>query len=241
MNRSLASVAAHYLRTWDAVSSARVDRFAANSQHVSNRIRKYYRRDARVVYPPVSIDQFDVGEHKGGYFLTVSALVPYKRIDLAVRACSRLGLKLIVVGDGSERKRLERIAGKTVEFAGPVPFERIAELYQNATALIHAAEEDFGIAMVEAQACGCPVIAYGRGGALEIVISEGDGNTGVFFKEQNVRSLEEALVGFKPENFDPQTARRNSERFDRVRFLDEMTKFIREAWDDNRSKVSGTQ
>ena len=235
--RAAAGLAAHYLRTWDEVSAARIDRFAANSHHISNRIRKYYRREATVIYPPVSIHRFSVDRKAGGYFLVVAALVPYKRTDIAVEACSRLGLRLIVGGEGSERNRLVKLAGQTVEFVGSVSSEEIVELYQGAEALIHAGEEDFGIVFVEAQACGCPVIAYGRGGALETVIPDGEGKTGVFFKEQTVASLMEVLRSFNPDRFDPQAARRNSERFSRVRFLNEMTDFIHEAWLENEEKL----
>ncbi len=232
--RAAAGLVAHYLRIWDEVSAARVDRFAANSGHIRDRIRKYYRREATVIYPPVAIDHFSLEHKASGYFLVVSALVPYKRVDLAVEACSRLGLRLIVVGEGSEDRKLARLAGGSVEFVGSVSLEKIIELYQGADALIHAGEEDFGIVLVEAQACGCPVIAYGRGGALETVISDGAERTGVFFHEQSVASLMELLRGFDPDQFDAEAIRRNAERFNRDRFLNEMTEFIHNAWEDNR-------
>jgi len=228
--RLIAGWCGHYLRNWDAVASMRVDAFVANSHHVRGRIEKYYRRTARVVYPPVDVERFTIGSGGGGYFLSVAALVPYKRIDLAAAACTRLGLRLIVVGKGSEMGYLKKIAGSSVEFIGTQPSEKLVDLYRNAAAFLHPGEEDFGIAPVEAQAAGRPVIAYGRGGALETVVDEGDAPTGVFFNQQNVNALCEVLKDFDADQFKPQDARRNAERFRRERFIEGMKDAIATAW-----------
>ena len=230
--RLMAGFAAHYLRNWDVASAARVDRFIANSQHVRRRILKYYRREARVIHPPVAVNRFRVGSGSGGYFLTVSALVPYKRLDIAVAACSRLGLRLVVTGDGPELNRLKRMAGKTIEFVRPQTIEELVKLYSDAEALIHPGEEDFGICIVEAQASGRPVIAYNRGGALETVIPDGDDRTGVFFGEQNPEALCETLKVFDPGRFNPAAARRNAERFGKERFIQEISQFVSQAWQE---------
>ncbi|NQT34182.1 glycosyltransferase [bacterium] len=233
--RAIAGIAAHYLRSWDVSSSARVDEFVANSNWVSSRIKKYYRRDASVVYPPVSIERFSPGNGGGGYFLIVSALVPYKRVDIAIEAFSRLRKKLVVVGDGPERHRLKHLAGSNVKFTGSVSSEDLVELYRNSEALIYPGIEDFGIVLVEAQACGRPVIAFKGGGALETVISDGDKLTGVFFTEQSSQSLIDTLTDFEPHRYDPAVIRSNAERFKRERFLTEMTDLICKAWHVNSS------
>ena len=232
--RGVAGFAAHYLRSWDVESSTRVDKFVANSRWVSARIRKYYRRDSTVIYPPVKIEKFTPGEGGGGYFLTVSAFVPYKRVDLAIEACNKLGKKLIVVGAGPELKRLKRIAGKNIQFIGGVKHDHLSSLYREAEAIIYPALEDFGIVPVEAQACGRPVIAYGRGGVLETVVDEGKRRTGMFFPEQTVQSLVETLRMFDPDDFDPKVIRKNSERFNRERFIGEMTDLIESSWQNDR-------
>ncbi len=228
--RGIAGFVAHYLRNWDASSANRVDRFIANSGHIRKRIVKYYRRDAEVIYPPVEVDQFHIGEGKGGYFLTVSALVPYKRIELAIGACERLGKPLKIIGDGSEYSRLKSIAGKNTEFLGSVDFKDIPRLYADALAFIHCAEEDFGIAPLEAQASGRPVIAYGRGGALETVVAGDDHPTGMFFNEPTVNSLADVIKEFDPAKFNPVDARANAEQFAPDRFRGEIEHFVVDSW-----------
>lgn len=230
VSRFVAGWAAHYLRNWDVSSSARVDNFVANSRHVKLRIGKYYHRSAEVIYPPVDVKNFPPGKGKGDYFLVVSALVPYKRVDLAIAACNKLGLKLIIVGDGGELPHLRDIAGDNVEFLGFQDTKNLAELYQNAIALIHPAEEDFGIAPVEAQAAGRPVIAFNRGGARETVVIDGDSSTGFLFAEQSVESLVDALRSFDASNYDSNIIRRNSLRFGKDRFLDEFRNFVTSRW-----------
>ena len=234
--RFIAGWIAHYLRNWDVTSSCRVDRFAANSQHVRKRILKYYRRESEVINPPVNVNRFVVAGKSGGdYFLTVSALAPYKRIDLAVQACTKLGVRLVVVGSGSEQKRLERLAGSKVEFVGSQTEEQLSQLYGDVIALIHPAEEDFGIVPVEAQACGKPVIAYGRGGVCETVIGSGDNPTGEFFDEQSVEALEGVLRNFDPGRYKPEVARANAERFSRDIFIERICRLIRDTWENSRN------
>lgn len=226
LKRLIAGFAAHYLRAWDAVSATRIDAFAANSRHVASRVRKYYRRDATVIYPPVELDKFKIGTGEGGYYVTASALVPYKRVDLAVKACTELGLRLKVLGDGPEYRKLKHVAGPTVEFAGHLSRDELVEVYRDAVAFIHPGEEDFGIAPVEAQACGRPVIGFGRGGLTETVITGGETATGIFFYEQSVAALREILRSFDPTGFKPEEARRNAARFDAGQFSSNVVRFI---------------
>lgn len=224
--RGVAGIFAHYLRNWDAGSANRVDRFIANSGHVRNRIIKYYRRDAEVIYPPVEVDLFRPGSGDGGYFLIVSALVPYKRVELAIMACERLGRPLKIVGDGPEYSSLKAITGRMTEFLGSVDFKDIPGIYANALAFIHPAEEDFGIAPLEAQASGRPVIAYGRGGALETVVADGENPTGMFFFEPTVESLMQAIRSFDANRFDPANARKNAEQFRPEIFRSKLSAFV---------------
>jgi glycosyltransferase involved in cell wall biosynthesis len=208
----------HYLRLFDAVSAARVDHFVANSNHVARRIRKTYRRDCDVVYPPVDTHAFEPHDRKDSYYVTASRLVPYKRVDLIARAFTAMPDKeLIIIGDGPEMKRVQAAAGPNVTVLGQQPFEVVRHYMQHARAFVFAAEEDFGIAPVEAQACGTPVIALGRGGVTETVV---DGETGIFFGEQRVDSLCAAIDRFERtrDRFDPERARRQSEKFSRAHF-----------------------
>ncbi|MDO5576933.1 MAG: glycosyltransferase, partial [Fibrobacter sp.] len=220
----------HYMRIWDQASSNRVNEYIANSQYIANRIRKCYNREAKVIYPPVDIERFRIGNHKDNYFITISRLVPYKRIDLTIKACNALKLPLVVVGDGPDRKKLEQIAGPTITFTGYIPANDVETLMSNARAFIFAAEEDFGIVNVEAQASGLPVIAYGKGGALETVI---ENKTGLFFYKQNLESLIEAIKKFlkNEDSFDPEQIRKNAECFPRSRFESEFKSFVDDAWE----------
>lgn len=222
--RSLIAPIAHWLRIWDQLSAARVDSFVANSQWVAARIRSYYRREAEVIHPPVDLERFQPdGRDADDFYLVVSRLVPYKRVDLAVEAAAQLGRRLVVVGDGPQRRKLEKAAGRTVEFLGRRTDEEIARLYARCRAFIFPGCEDFGIAPVEAQAAGRPVIAFGRGGALETVV---DGKTGIFFADQTVESLVEAVRRFERMDFEPSVCRSNAERFDTGRFLAEFRAVI---------------
>jgi glycosyltransferase involved in cell wall biosynthesis len=204
------------LARWDAATAGRVDRFLANSQHVAGRIRRYYNREAIVVYPPVDTEFFIPDRSSvEPFFLAVSALVPYKRLELAIRACAAIGAQLKIVGDGPDRARLTRLAGPETEFLGRLGSEELRSLYRRATALVQPGEEDFGMAPVEAQACGRPVVALARGGALEAVV---DGATGILVSEPSVEALADALARARTERFDPDAARAGALRFSRERF-----------------------
>jgi glycosyltransferase involved in cell wall biosynthesis len=220
----------HYIRMWDMVSSNRVNEFVANSYYIAHRIKKCYNRDAKVIYPPVDVDQFYVSDKKDDYFITVSRLVGYKRIDIIINAFNELKLPLVIVGDGPAMKKLKAIAGSTITFAGHQKSDEVQKLLARARAFVFSAEEDFGIVNVEAQASGLPVIAFGRGGALETVI---DGVSGLFFYKQEVACLVDTIRDFlkREDRFDPQAIRKNAERFPRSRFETEFKAFVDEAWE----------
>ena len=207
------------LREWDRRASGRVDRFVAISRHVQARIREFYGREASVVYPPVATGFFTPDGRGGGegYDLVVSALVPYKRVDLAVQAYSRTGHPLKVAGVGTELERLRRLAAPNVEFLERVPDEGIRELYRGCRFLVFPGEEDFGIVPLEAQACGRPVVAYGKGGLLETVV---EGRTGVFFGEQTPEALAEAVERAAGMGWDAAVIRGHAEQFGEDRFLE---------------------
>jgi glycosyltransferase involved in cell wall biosynthesis len=215
---SAARLILHYLRMFDAVSASRVDHYVANSHHVARRIRKTYRRDCDVVYPPVDTDAFTPQDKKDSFYITTSRLVPYKRVDLIARAFAAMPDKeLIIIGDGPEMKRVRAAAGPNVTVLGQQPFDVVRHYLQHARGFVFAAEEDFGIAPVEAQACGTPVVALGRGGATETVV---DGETGVFFREQSVEALCAAIDRFERirDRLDPERVRQQAELFSRDRF-----------------------
>ena len=219
----------HGLRTWDAASAARVDRFVANSANVARRVNKYYRREADVIPPPVDTKFFrpDESVARGNYHLIVSALVPYKRIDLAVEAFNRTGAPLKIVGTGPEYRALKKRARANVEFLGAAEAEDLRRLYQGAASFLLPGEEDFGIATLEAQACGTPVIAYGRGGSLETVAP---GETGLLFDEPTVVALLGALDKFRTFACNRETIRSNAMRFSRERFKEGISSYLRKAW-----------
>jgi glycosyltransferase involved in cell wall biosynthesis len=219
----------HRLRIWDVASSARVDHFIANSANVARRIRRYYRRDAEVIHPPVDTEFFTLpaAPSERTYFLIVSALVPYKKIGLAVEAFNRTGDPLKIVGDGPDFSRLARRARPNIEFLGQVPADGLRDLYRGALAYLLPGEEDFGIAAVEAQACGAPVVAYGRGGALESVVP---GRTGVFFADPSPAGLEDALDNFRGLKFNSSDLRSNAMRFSRPLFRQRLTACFEARW-----------
>ena len=224
------------LKAWDLRSNQNVDHFVAISHHVKNRIRDFYNKEAEVVYPPVNTDYFMPDGAKGteDFYLIVSALVPYKRIDLAIEAFNKLGRRLVVIGDGPLRKALEKKAGRNIKFLGWQPDEVLRDYYRRTRALIFPGEEDFGIVPVEVQACGRFVIAFGRGGVLETVL---EGKTGLFFHEVSVESLCAAVLGFEKENFNPEDARANAVRFGRERFKSEIKNMIQSLLSSKRRGV----
>ncbi len=208
------------LRRWDyAVAQRPTIRYVAISREIQERIRRYYGRTSEIIHPPVDIARFRPAANHDDYYLIVSRLIPYKRIDLAVRAFNRLGLPLRIVGKGRDREALEAMAASNVEFLGYVPDEEIGTLYARCRALIFPGREDFGITPVEAQAAGRPVIAYGAGGALDTVV---DGETGAFFHEPSPEALAEVVTSFDVETVDSLACRANAERFAVARFQREI-------------------
>lgn len=214
----------HKIRQWDVNSSNRVDYFIANSHYIAKRIQKIYRREATVIYPPVDTDSFQLQHQKKEYYVAASRLVSYKKIDIIINAFNELPEKeLIVVGDGPERKKLEKLAKNNIRFTGKASKEAMVTLLQEAKALIFAADEDFGILPVEAQSCGTPVIAYKKGGLLETVI---EGETGVFFEKQRIEDVVKAINSFEKKEFDAERIRKNALRFSKQRFEREIKEFV---------------
>lgn len=181
-------------RQWDKKAASRVHRFVAISAAVSKRIKDAYQRDAEIIYPPVDVARFKPAQTRENFYITVTRLVPHKRVDIIVEAFSQLNLPLLVIGEGPELERLRQLANPNIQFLGYQPDEKVAELLGKARGFVCATEEDFGIAIVEAQAAGCPVIAYGKGGAVETVLEK---RTGILFSEQTPRSLVDALQEFE--------------------------------------------
>ena len=224
-----------WLARWDAATTTRVHRFLANSRFVASRIRRYYGRPADVVYPPVDTEFYQPDATSAGdHFLVVSALVPYQCVDLAIAACQRAGAPLRIVGTGPDRDRLERGAGPSVTFLGQISDEAIRDEYRRARAVILAGEEDFGIVPVEAQACGRPVVALGRGGALETVI---DGETGVLFADATPESLAAALERLAARRWEAARIRDHAAGFSRARFADRLGAIIQ----DTLAQPAGTR
>ncbi|HEY6293723.1 MAG TPA: glycosyltransferase [Terriglobia bacterium] len=222
------------IRQWDQLTADRVDYFVASSRNGERRIRKFYRRDAQVIYPPVDLSSFSISQPED-FYLVVSQLVAYKRIDLAVAACSKLNRRLVVIGSGAELGRLRRMAGPSVTFLGSQPEDVVRDHYRRCRAFLFPGEEDIGLTPIEAQASGRPVIAYAKGGALETVIGYRpestigpESCTGLFFSVQTVDGMIEALRRFEAveERFVPTLARSHAERFDISRFKAEMSAFV---------------
>ncbi len=213
-----------WIRMWDKRNRG-VDVFVAISHHVARRIKRCYEREALVVYPPVDTEFYtpDPSRPRGDFYLIVSALVPYKKIDVAIRAFNRLGKRLVIVGIGPEETHLKVLAKPNVEFLGWQTDENIRALYREAKALVFPGEEDFGIVPVEAQACGCPVIAYKKGGALETILEE---RTGIFFEELSEKGIIDAVSDFDRIRYDTEAIRLNTLRFGKARFQLEMRTII---------------
>ena len=214
----------NYLRVWDLASSARVDYFVCNSDNVKKRIKKYYRRDAEVIYPPVDVERYRPMEADKDYYLIVSQLVSYKRVDLAIKAFNELGKELIIIGKGPELNKLKKDASSNIKFLGWVEDSDLAKYYAEAKAFIFPGEEDFGITPVEAQACGTPVIGFGKGGLLETVVAD---QTGIFFEEQEPDSLIAAVDRFESikHDFKKDIIRKNSLKFSIKKFEDKFQEF----------------
>lgn len=223
----------HHLRLWDESSSNRVDHFIANSKNVARRIEKYYRRQAEVIHPPADTQFFQPADREDDYWLIVSALVPYKRIDLAVEAFKQKGWTLKIVGDGPDYKKLKKLSSPNIQFLGPLHNHDLLQVYQGAKALIMSGEEDFGITSLESQACGIPVIAYGRGGAIETVIP---GKTGLFFSELRVESLLRALDKFGGLEFNKTAIRSHAMEFSRGVFKEKILAAIRKHWLNSKGR-----
>jgi glycosyltransferase involved in cell wall biosynthesis len=233
--RRLIPFVMNYLRLWDWVSSSRVDYYIANSQNVANRIRKYYRREAVVIYPPVATTDFGQAEAIEDYYLAAGQLVAYKRFDLAVEAFNQLDRPLIIVGEGPEYSKLKKKARKNIKLLGRTSDEELKKCLSQSRALIFPGEEDFGMITVEAHACGRPVIALAKGGALEVVIPEVNG---VFFERETAVSLAEAVQGFESieAKFQPRIIQETARLFGRERFEQQMRKFILEKYREHCSR-----
>jgi glycosyltransferase involved in cell wall biosynthesis len=233
--RFIFKAVAHYMRMWDFASAARVDYFIANSNYIARRIRKFYRRDSAVIYPPVDVTAGFVSDRTEDYYLVVGRLVDYKRVDLAVEACDRVKRRLRIVGMGPQYRRLKKLAGPTIEFLGNLNESDKNEQYARCRALLFPGEEDFGIVPVEAHSFGRPVIAYGRGGALETVQGPFVGEEGIdslcdgmFFAEQTPDAVVDALRAFEASErvFSPAAIVRGTVRFSKDRFKEEMADFV---------------
>ncbi len=216
----------HYIRTWDSASAHRVDHYIANSEYMARRLEKLYRRPSTVIYPPVDVNKFELYPDKEDYYIVVSRLVPFKRIDVVVEAFNRMpDKKLLILGDGPEMKKLRAAALANITFLGFSNPKTVREYIKQSRAFLFPSEEPFGIAAVEAQACGTPVIAYDKGASREIII---DGETGIFFDRQHPVSLVEAVNRFERlrGHFDPERIRENAMRFSTETFRDQLTAYI---------------
>lgn len=219
---------AHYLRVWDICANSRVDEFAAISNHINRRIQRYYNRSSTVIYPPVDTGFYHPVPERASpepYYLIVSALVPYKKIDLAIETFNRNGKRLIVIGDGPEKKKISSNAKSNISFMGWESNERLRQWYSHCSALIFPGEEDFGIVPLEAQACGSPVIAYRKGGATETII---DRQTGIFFDRQTIEELQNAVNIHENMTYDKKKIIANAKRFSNEIFCENIKKHIRQ-------------
>jgi len=226
----------HYIRLWDISTINRVDHYITISKYIAKRIKKIYNRPSTIIYPPVEVHKFETYSNKENFYLTASRMVPYKKIDLIVEAFAKMPDKqLIVIGDGPDFKKIKAKAKKNIELLGYQPFDVLKNYMEKAKAFVFAAEEDFGIIPVEAQACGTPVIAFGKGGVLETIQ---ENKTGIFFYKQNIDSLIEAVKKFEllEDHFDCNIIRKNAERFNKDRFKKEFKNFIEKILREKNSK-----
>jgi len=212
-----------FLRKWDLKASKKPDFYITNSRNVQKRMRKYYNRDSFPIFPPVDIKRFRPKDTPGQYYLIVSRIEPYKKVDLVIEAFKKIGLPLKIVGSGTRFEEYRKERSSNIEFIGRVDDESLAKYYQNAIATIFPQEEDAGIVPLESMACGRPVIAFGRGGALESIV---DGKTGIFFKEQTVKSLIEAVKRFQKQKFNSKLIRHHAEKFDKEVFKEKISDFV---------------
>lgn len=223
---TVAKAILHYIRMWDVSAANRVDHFIANSNYIAGRIKKIYRRDSEVIYPPVDTNNFTVETKKENFYLTASRLVPYKRIDLIAEAFSKMtDKKLIIIGEGPEAEKIKSKSTMNIEFLGYQSREKLREYMQKAKAFVFAADEDFGIMVIEALSCGTPVIALNKGGTAETMI---DNRTGILFDNQNPESLIEAVQRFESaqNNFDSSALSEYAKKFDRKIFEEKIKEFI---------------
>lgn len=223
----------HRLRKWDEISANRVDNYIAISTEVQKRIKKHYRRSSSIIYPPVDVNSFPLSRTDEGYYLCMSRLLPYKKIDIVIEAFNKLKMPLVVLGDGRDQSRLQSLAGPTVKMMGRVSQEELAQTLAKCRALIFPGHEDFGLTPVEAMACGKPVIAYAAGGAMDTV---SEGVNGTFFFEQTAESVMEAIKHFNPTRYSPEEIRRRAMIFDVELFKKKMFNFIREKYEEHQEE-----
>lgn len=229
---TLARLVLHYIRMWDVRTTNSVDVMVANSNFIARRIWKVYRREAVVIPPPVDVERFTLRETKENFYLTASRMVPYKRMDVIVEAFAQMPDKqLIVIGDGPEMAKIRAKATSNIQLLGYQPFPVLRDYMQRAKAFVFAAEEDFGIIPLEAQACGTPVIAYGRGGSAETILH---GKTGWFFAEQSAEAIKDAVRQFEKGTFSPQECRKNAERFSVARFREAFSELVSREWEKHQ-------
>ena len=229
IKKFLVNILLFFMRIWDKNNNKRVDYFIANSTEIQRRVKNTYNRDSIVIFPPVRCNLFNISDVDGDYYFVVSRLVGYKRFDLAVQACSELGKKLIVIGQGPELEKLKKLANSNVIFMGRQPDDVVKKYMSECKALLFPGLEDFGIVPVEAMASGRPVIAYKKGGALDTVV---DNKTGVFFEEQTVESLKNAILKFEKMTFDKQEIRNHALKFDEKEFQRQIKEYVEKAVDN---------
>lgn len=225
LTQPIATLVFHYMRLWTLAAAQRVDRFATCSEWIANCTWRAYRRPAQVIYPPVAVEGFQPATQRQGYYVTLARLTSHKRLDVVVKAFKQTGLPLWVIGEGPEKRRLQALAGPQTRFSGWLSDDEVRATLGQARGLVCAAEEDFGIGLVEAQAAGCPVLAFRGGGALETVV---EGETGMFFDQQDANCLAEALLQFEAgySRFQPSLLQQHAQRFNQQRFMQEFKAFI---------------